>query len=376
MFYCTKCDYKTTDGSNYKRHCSRKTPCGAAQNVSPITQNVSPITQNVSPITQNVSPITQNVSLGYTITDNGLVECDGCHKQMLRRNVQRHLQTCDGIPENTCEFCQKQFTTRQAKYKHRKNCQQKMVPVNIQIINNNTFVNCHFGKTESLEHFKDIVSYDERFSKMHENIYASVGCSFFNKNHPENQTVRKTNRKSNTIEFRMGDDWLHQDTTTSIPKILKRVSDLIAPYWRPNDKDYKYLKKKYPTETTLSGLLFCKWIDTYTSHGSKTVISDILYQFTKQGPLEEERILSQIMDPPEINKNSPNWQAFVDAVNSEYTQDAASCVHRDMFVKHYKPSTMERLKDMSLEHNVENFYCFRDGEDMFDDIKNRMYPTK
>jgi hypothetical protein len=100
-------------------------------------QNVNPVQQNVSHAQQNVSRTQQNVSHENDETQN-LFECDLCFKVFNKQWVlTRHKKKCTGITNSLkCLYCDSVFTTRQAKFKHIKTCNNSPQIQNINNIHN------------------------------------------------------------------------------------------------------------------------------------------------------------------------------------------------------------------------------------------------
>ena len=87
-------------------------------------------------------------------------------------------------------------------------------------INNNYNV---FGK-EELGYLLQNVETDERIKKALANLVHTIELVHFNTECPENQTVRKTNKKSNLIEFRTAEDtWVYESCDTGIPKLQEQL---------------------------------------------------------------------------------------------------------------------------------------------------------
>jgi hypothetical protein len=72
----------------------------------------------------------------------------------------------------------------------------------------------------------------------------------FNENHPENQTVRKLNKKSDLMEIRTGDEWEAVTCATGIPRLRHSLASTMKARWfednsqitDPNMKEILYYK--------------------------------------------------------------------------------------------------------------------------------------
>lgn len=93
---------------------------------------------------------------------------------------------------------------------------------------NNITTNNHFnvfGK-EELGYILENMETDPRIRQCFKSLVDTIELVHFNKDHPENQTVRKLNKKSNTIEFRTGQDrWEHECCKTGIPKLRHNLKE-------------------------------------------------------------------------------------------------------------------------------------------------------
>jgi hypothetical protein len=273
MFNCEKCGYFTKFKCNYKRHMVRKSKCGA-QNVSIEAQNVSrpirPEAQNVTIEAQNVSraPKTeaQNVTMeaqNVILPSKDTFICDECQKVVLRHNYRRHVRACKGVRVDQCMFCRKVFSTRSGKSRHQKLCEQQhdttrnrernesvhvVCPPNIvNNINITNVVNNHIHQQQNVqnitiqfgnEHVSHLLKdQTPEIQKAIRSIVDSIDLVHFNKDCPENQTVRKLNKKSNMMEFKTGDDrWEHECCKTGIPKLRHNLKERLNILFEDNNR--------------------------------------------------------------------------------------------------------------------------------------------
>ena len=119
---------------------------------------------------------------------------------------------------------------------------------------------------------------NQGIKKVLENLVHTIELVHFNSDYPENQTVRKTNKKNNLIEFRTGDDkWTYESCDTGIPKLQEQLE--------------LNLNTKFPNTP------------------KQTEIRDIMYMNTKRGPIEPNDLLCMYdttKSPEELCRNECN----------------------------------------------------------------------
>lgn len=164
--------------------------------------------------------------------------------------------TCKGVPTDTCEFCHKVFSSAQSKSNHRKICKSRnstLRPANVQnnpkstsqptiVINqyndNRTYIgqqnnilqtpplaNNVFGH-EDLTDILRMMEEEPRIRDVVSNFKNALAMVYFNKDFPQNQTVRKMNKKSNTIELRHSVDperWNLEPFETGYQKVINNI---------------------------------------------------------------------------------------------------------------------------------------------------------
>ena len=335
MFSCQQCGYTTDVKSNFTRHMKRKTGCGL--------QNVHSGLQNVHSGSQNVHSGLQNVHSGlqilhddrFSFVDESRVKCTHCTKIMTKLNMSRHIKICKGVPTNTCEYCFNKFTSLQAKCNHRKRCGQNPdnTPPTIQptIINNNitnhitnhiTNITIKFGN-EDMSYIEGLKEVDERYTPVLACFSDTLDLAFFNSDHPENQTVRKTNKKSDLIELRVNqDDWAPTESKVAIPKIKLKLEALL----------------NIPIDSELRNTNF----------------KDMLHSKTQRGPRSEERILERHNGPP-LQCNDEQMTDFKEALNQMHTAIKCGFETKDDIYSTFAMSTRQFIMELAKENGIRNF---------------------
>ena len=154
VYECERCGYSTQVLFNFERHKKRVRPC--KQNTTSngiinskiisntdvnVNSNVnddmnSSVSSHVN-VSPNVSFVVNNESCKQICT-----KCKAHFADKCALNI--HMRKCNGLNKLQCEICERQFTTRSAKSRHKRyvKCQPvEIQDVNPQIINNNNTTN-------------------------------------------------------------------------------------------------------------------------------------------------------------------------------------------------------------------------------------------
>lgn len=222
MFRCQQCSYTTDRKSNLTRHLQRKRGCKA---LNVITEATDVITEALNVITEATDVIP------------GKVRCTNCTKELLRKSLNKHLTTCKGAPLNTCPKCKQIFNHRSNLSRHKKTCNYTEPPqmepqptVFIQNNNHNNTVNNfiiqnQFGK-EDFSFILDKLCEDPRLTRVATDFKDAIALVHFNRDFPENQTVRKMNKRSNTIELLSSTEperWEMEPFDQGFAKVLSNI---------------------------------------------------------------------------------------------------------------------------------------------------------
>ena len=209
MFHCEQCTYNTKIKCNFIRHT--KTCKKRSENNTMDGANV-----NVDGANVNVDGANVNVC------------CYKCNKVFVRAiDCRKHEEKCDGSHALQCKFCLKMFTTRQGKNQHTKyvkcNPQSQAISStiinnihndnsttnNTSIINNNITIQLNVHGKENYDALLDTIrsKYPQAFVTMVEegDTASLLKLVHFNKDFPENQTIRKPIKKDVSAEVHVGE---------------------------------------------------------------------------------------------------------------------------------------------------------------------------
>ena len=314
MYTCNQCGYNTKIKCNYIRHLNKKIKCDTnvcknGNNLGTDGKNLGKSGNKVLDVGNDIGHTGDNVEIpsiknNYIKVHDDKWQCVQCDKIMTYRSKKLHFEkTCrKGIDILQCEFCHKLCKNSDTKWRHKKTC--KLNPINMEIkvqpnegasssniatqivnnyyvntVNNNTVNNNNnltvnnnnstnitftsFGR-ENLEHLTSQVMIDPRINNIRKCYRDTVDLSHFNADHPENHTIRKTNLKSNLIEFRTHQNkWEYESDKAGFRKIRKN------------------LEEKFKTKFDD--------VDDMTL----TAFNEMLYRQTQRGPVPEEEILNK-----------------------------------------------------------------------------------
>lgn len=363
MFTCNQCGYTTEIKSNYTRHCKRKTGCTPTYptvNVD-ISHDIVSVNDDING--KNVSTSTVDVDKGYVVVDNDTVnndnaservQCLKCERVMFHKWFITHqTHHCKGVPRNTCPVCLKQFQCRTVLSRHHKTCKFKLAKKeeqtttlitnspqtnitntnshNQQTIHTNSHnntVNNHicirFGN-ENLEYIKQMREIDERVDMVIRCLSDVVDYVYFNADRPENQTVRKMNKKSDLIETRLNKDEWEQDESHVVIRKIKETLE------KAMNVEYDMMKP--------------------------ASFKEFLYKKTHRGPKSEEDILEKYNGPP-IQADPEDMSCFLKEVESTIDMYRSACPNKEDFMEqafHIRDFIMFQAKSHKIAHfNMRN----------------------
>ena len=251
-YECQRCGYNTTLRGNIKHHLNRKNIC------QPILDNISieemkdiynlneinKIHQNntiYTKITPNCNKITPIYTKNYT-KKMDIKHCSYCGKEFSRRDsLTRHLNRCkikkeNEIETNKIEILEKHNTELlKAVEKLLIECSNNNNKTSNKTLNNNnhntnslnttnnnnTIIINNYGEEDTKYITSDFILKLLK-NKPFKAIPEMIKHTHFNKEHPENQNIRITNKKEPYVKIRKDNKWELQDRKNTITDLIDK----------------------------------------------------------------------------------------------------------------------------------------------------------
>ena len=280
MYKCEYCDYSTSRLLNFNRHRNRKNPCKRRfiDNLENVEEEQN-IHVQVPDRVSNVHDRVSNVHVNLT--------CSKCFKVFTRKSIKlKHESKCDGLDSRQCKICLKMFTTSQSKWNHNKYVKCKppiqSTPHTINNINNtnninnninnsitnsnntqNNNINVHLALNFGNEDLSGLIN-DPNYMKNVENQIQSFISQlpylnedagkiiigeimkkiYFNKKYPQNQTIKKTCKKDNSVKVYQDNQWKLQMIEDVFKRVTHKVEEYLSPYFETLNDKYESLQQE------------------------------------------------------------------------------------------------------------------------------------
>ena len=252
-YECQRCGYNTTLRGNIKHHLNRKNIC------EPILDNISIEEMKdiynlneINKIHQNNTIYTKNTPIVNEITPKNteknikkmdIKTCSYCDKEFSRRDsLTRHLNRCklkkeNEIETNKIEILEKHNTELlKAVEKLLIECSNNNNKTSNKTLNNNNNNNTNSLNTTNNNNTIIINNYGEEDTKYitkqfivnllknkpFKAIPEMIKHTHFNKEHPENQNIRITNKKEPYVKIRKDNKWELQDRKNTITDLIDK----------------------------------------------------------------------------------------------------------------------------------------------------------
>lgn len=256
-YECQRCGYNTTLKGNIKHHLNRKYVC------EPILDNISiehmkeiynlnntpkihQINTNYTKLTQKINKITPKNIEKYT-KKMDIKTCAYCNKEFSRRDsLTRHLKRCkikkncieeknrikilEKDKEELIETVEKliiECSTMKEIIKNTKNTKSNCA-INSNNSNNtnsnntnNTIIINNYGDENTKYITKEYIV-NLLANKPFKAIPEMIKHTHFNKEHPENQNIKITNKKEPYVKIMKDNKWLYQDRKNTITDLIDK----------------------------------------------------------------------------------------------------------------------------------------------------------
>ena len=239
-YECQRCGYNTTLKGNIKHHLNRKYVC------EPILDNISieqmkeiynlnetsKNPQNNSKLLKNTSQIPQK-----TPKNEGSNQCSYCSKEFSRiDNLNRHLKTCKKkkkvLLENEelretvekliieCSTMKDLLKSKQSSKSNNTINSHNSTNTNSNNTNNTIIIN-NYGE-ENTDYIKNKFIVNLLAHKPFKAIPEMIKHTHFNKEHPENQNIKLTNKKEPYVKVMKDNKWEYQDRKNTITDLIDK----------------------------------------------------------------------------------------------------------------------------------------------------------
>ena len=162
----------------------------------------------------------------YEVVDETRVKCTKCDVTMLRGCKNRHNARCKGAPLDCCKYCVQQCSSSSNKCRHQKTC--KLNPANVLSPSPTVPIVNDFGN-ENVSH---LCNAEEPLPNDVESLIRLV---YFDKDHPENQTIRKLIKNSVYVEIRQNNEWVFKPCSEITQQCLSYIETTLGVCWNGNN---------------------------------------------------------------------------------------------------------------------------------------------
>ena len=239
-YECQRCGYNTTLKGNIKHHLNRKNVC------EPILDNISieqmkdiynlnetsKNPQNNSNLLTNTSQIPQK-----TPKNEASNQCSYCSKEFSRiDNLNRHLKTCKKkkkvLLENEelretvekliieCSTMKNLLNSKQSNKSNNTINSHNSTNTNSNNTNNTIIIN-NYGDEDTKYITKEFIV-NLLANKPFKAIPEMIKHTHFNKEHPENQNIKITNKKEPYVKIMKDNKWEYQDRKNTITDLIDK----------------------------------------------------------------------------------------------------------------------------------------------------------
>jgi len=286
-YYCNRCGYSTNQITHFKNHLKRKNICKPILEDISIEQicflydfdilnfslQITPNNSKITPKSLQITPKSLQNTIISTITE---LQCEFCFKTFSRKdNLTKHLKICK-IKKNNEKKTDNQLCLMKneiSNLKEELSKTKQIITTNNKICNNNSNntqnINIHINNLgeENIKHI-DYNFYNNILKGIYGAVPKLVEKIHFDKEHPENQNIKLTNKKEPYIKIRKNNKWKLADRKTEVLDLIDSKCFLLSE---------KY-KKLLENNHSLSEEQQCKvenFIEKY-NEDNKILLNDLI----------------------------------------------------------------------------------------------------
>ena len=246
IYNCVRCGYETKHKGHFLNHLHRKKICKSILediSIEDIKIHYNLENSNTSKITSNNSNFLNYPSKKLKKTQKNVVnkQCSYCCKEFSRiDNLNRHLKKCKIKKENEKETNKSEKNKIEILEKHNTELLKAVEKLLIECSNNNKTTNNNnnhhntnsnntFHNTININNYGEDTKYitqqfivDLLKNKPFKAIPEMIKHTYFNKEHPENQNIRITNKKEHYVKIMKDNKWELQDRKNTITDLIDK----------------------------------------------------------------------------------------------------------------------------------------------------------
>ena len=235
-YECQRCGYNTTLKGNIKHHLNRKYVCEPVLSDISIYDMKSIYNLNLNKKNPNESKVNPFESkMNKNESKNGLnkFNCDYCCKfYSTNSNLHKHLKVCKHKKKS---YEQNKITLLEKEKEELLKTVEKLL-IECSNKSNNTINSNNINSNNTIHNTININNYGEEDTKYITkeyivNLLASkpfkaipemIKHTHFNKEHPENQNIKITNKKEPYVKIMKNNKWLYQDRKNTITDLIDK----------------------------------------------------------------------------------------------------------------------------------------------------------
>ena len=234
IYNCVRCGYETKHKGHFKNHLNRKNICISL--LEDISINDIKIYYNLDldkkPKNNSAEPI--NILSKPILTQNKEFSCNYCNKIFKRQwHLSRHLNTCK-IKKKNLDKQKEEIDILKRQQKQLEETVEKLL---IEFSNNtNNTGNNNYSNNTNSNNTIIINNYGEENTKYITKEYIvnllsnkpfkaipeMIKHTHFNKEHPENQNIKLTNKKEPYVKVMKDNKWEYQDRKNTITDLIDK----------------------------------------------------------------------------------------------------------------------------------------------------------